>query len=218
MTARFRGPTLLAALICCAALPRLIAQSRGDFTVAQATSFPHASDLAAARSGSRIAWVLLERGVRNIYVAEGPAFTARRLTSYTDDDGQELTNVSVSADGKYVVYTRGGDHGSNWPGEAGREPNPTSSPKEPHVEIYSIPFDGGAAPKLLAKGDAPAISSKDNRVAFIVAGQISVVPIDGGAEAKPFIYAKGTSNSIVWSPDGWDPLESTCRHASLSIL
>ena len=23
---------------------------------------------------------------------------------------------------------------------------------------------------------------------------------------------------VVWLPDRWDPLESTCRHASLSIL
>ena len=184
-----------------AASSRLAAQSRGDFTIAQVTSFPHASDLAAARTGQRIAWVLIERGVRNIYVAEGPAFAVRRLTSYADDDGLELTNVSLSADGKYVVYTRGGDHGSNWPSEAGREPNPASRASEPHVEIYSIAFDGGA-PKLLAKGDAPAISPRDNRVAFIVGGQINVVPIDGSAEAKPFIYARGTSSSIVWSPDG----------------
>ena len=42
---------------------------------------------------------LNERGLRNIYVAEGPDFTPKRLTNYLEDDGQELTSVSLSADG-----------------------------------------------------------------------------------------------------------------------
>jgi dipeptidyl aminopeptidase/acylaminoacyl peptidase len=194
--------TILGTALLFAAFPSAIrAQAPGDFTVAQAAAFPFASDLAASRTGSRIAWVMLERGVRNIYVAAGPAFTAKRLTNYTADDGQELTNVSLSHDGKYVVYTRGGDHGANWPGEGGREPNAASSPVEPHIEVYSVAFDGGA-PKLLAKGDAPAISPKGDRVAFVANGQIHIVPIDGGEEAKPFINAKGSSGSLVWSPSG----------------
>ena len=28
--------------------------------------------------------------------------------------GQELSSLQISADGRYVVYVRGGDHGSNW--------------------------------------------------------------------------------------------------------
>ena len=191
---------LCGALCAMATSSPLAAQSRGDFSVEQLTGFPYASDLTTARTGSRIAWVMLQRGIRNIYVADGPAFQARRLTSYVSDDGQELTNVLLSADGRYVVYTRGGDHGANWPSEGG-QPNPTSSVREPHVEIYSIAVDGGA-PKLLGEGDAPAISAKDNRVAFVAAGQIQIVPIDGSAAAKPFIHAKGKSGELVWSPDG----------------
>jgi len=199
-----RQPSFVAvcALLALAAVPAVSpAQARSDFTVAQAATFPFASDLAAARSGSRIAWVLIERGVRNIYVAEGPAFVPRRVTSYTEDDGQELTNVLLTQDGRYVVYTRGGDHGANWPGEGGREPNPASGAKEPHVEVYSVPFEGGS-PKLLGRGDMPAVSPRDNRVAFISAGQIQIAPIDGSEEAKPFIYAKGSSGSLAWSPAG----------------
>src|ERR1019366_5745662 len=111
------------------------AQERGGFTLDQVLGFTYASDLTAAATGQRIAWASVVRGIRNIYVAEGPAFAARRLTSYQRDDGQELTNLSISADGKYDVYTRGGDHDGNWGGEGGRQPDPTSSPKEPHVEV-----------------------------------------------------------------------------------
>ena len=41
-------------------------------------------------NGSRIAWAMDERGLRNIYVAEGPTFSARQVTRYRMDDGQEL--------------------------------------------------------------------------------------------------------------------------------
>ena len=45
-----------------------------------------------------------------------PGFVPRRLTPYTEDDGQELTHLSFSNDGETIVYVRGGDHGSNRPG------------------------------------------------------------------------------------------------------
>src|SRR5689334_8565642 len=73
--------------------PPMAAQSRG-FTLEQVLDYPFADALVAAPNGSTIAWTFIERGARNIYVAEGPGFSARRLTSYLDDDGQELTNVS----------------------------------------------------------------------------------------------------------------------------
>ena len=177
------------------------AQQAQSFTIQQVTSFPYASDLTAATGGTRIAWVLKVRGIRNIYVAEGPAFIARRLTNYAEDDGQELTNLSLPADGKYVVYTRGGDNGGNWPAEGGRQPNPTSSPSEPHVEIHCAAFDGGV-PKFLARGDAPVISPKGDRVAFLVDGQITIISIGGNDSTKHLVYAKGTSKSLQWSPSG----------------
>src|SRR6185436_1073177 len=89
-----------------------------SFTVEQIKSYPFPNELTAAGTGSRIAWAFNERGLRNVWVAEGPDFKARRLTNYTTDDGQELTSVSISDDGKYVVYVRGGDHGSNFDSSA----------------------------------------------------------------------------------------------------
>ena len=52
--------------------------------------------------------------MRDVFVAEAPAWKARRLTSYDKDDAQELTSLKLSADGRHVVYVRGGDHGWNW--------------------------------------------------------------------------------------------------------
>jgi dipeptidyl aminopeptidase/acylaminoacyl peptidase len=171
------------------------------FTTAQAIDYPYASNLVAAQTGSRIAWVLNESGVRNVWVAEGPGFVARRLTSYHADDGQELTNLVLSSDGMTVVYVRGGDHDGNWPVESGQQPDPSSSPIAQHVEIWAVPFAGGA-PKLLAEGDEPVISPRGDRVAFLKDHQIWAVPLDGSKAPSQLLFARGQSRTPVWSPAG----------------
>lgn len=139
-------------------------RSTGAYTIEQIKSYPFPNELTAASTGSRIAWAFNERGQRNIWVAEGPDFKARRLTNYDVDDGQELTSVSISADGKYVVYVRGGEHGSNW--EVSVAVNPTQSPVSQKVQILSVPF-GGGEPKVLADGDEPVTSPNSNQVTFV---------------------------------------------------
>src|SRR5438093_1476479 len=81
----------------------------------------------------------------------------------------------------------GGDHDANWAAEGGLAPDPTSSPVQPHVEIWAVPFAGGA-PKLLAQGDAPVISPKSDRVAYESNGQVFILPIDGSAAGKRLFF------------------------------
>ena len=65
-----------------------------SFSLEQIKSYPFPNELTAAATGSKLAWAFNERGSRNIWVAEGPDFRARKLTTYEADDGQELTSVS----------------------------------------------------------------------------------------------------------------------------
>jgi dipeptidyl aminopeptidase/acylaminoacyl peptidase len=177
----------------------LRAQPAGSFTIEQVKSYPFPNALTAASSGSRIAWALNERGIRNIWVAEGPDFTARRLTSYNSDDGQELTTVSISSDGKYVVYARGGDHGSNW--DENLPVNPTQNPAGFKVEVWSVPFSGGE-PKELAEGDEPAISPRGDRVALTKDHEVWSSPIDGSTMVRKLFTIRGNFGNLAWSPDG----------------
>ncbi|HKS08580.1 MAG TPA: prolyl oligopeptidase family serine peptidase [Pyrinomonadaceae bacterium] len=170
-----------------------------SFTIEQIKGYPFPGELTASATGARIAWAFNERGARNIWVAEGPDFKARRLTNYQTDDGQELTSLSISNDGKYVVYVRGGDHGSNWESSVGV--NPALSATQAKVQIFSIPFAGGE-PKLLAEGDEPVISPKGDRVVFLKERGVWSVPVDGATAAKRLFFARGEAGSPEWSPDG----------------
>jgi dipeptidyl aminopeptidase/acylaminoacyl peptidase len=184
----------VALLFVLAALP-----AQAQYTLEQVKSYPFPNELTAAATGSRIAWAMNEEGRRNVYVAEGPSWTARRLTSYTIDDGQEITSLALSADGRYAVFVRGGDHGSNWDDEL--PVNPAGAPIPPRVEMISIPFAGGP-PISLGEGAMPEISPRGNQVAFIRDRAIWLVPIDGSDKPRRIIGVRGDNGSIQWSPDG----------------
>lgn len=180
-------------------LKQLAAPQSKSFSIEQIKSYPFPNELTAAATGSRIAWAFDERGSRNVWVAEGPDFKPRKLTNYNSDDGQELTSLSISSDGKFVVYVRGGDHGSNFDSSVGV--NPTLSPSQAKVQIWSAPFAGGEA-KVLADGDEPVISPKSDRLVFVKDRGIWSAPLDGSTPAKRFFFARGDCGSPEWSPDG----------------
>jgi dipeptidyl aminopeptidase/acylaminoacyl peptidase len=195
---------LAVALVVFAPLPRqtrAAAQApAGPFTLEQVMSYPFPDELIASKDGNRIAWTFNERGVRNIYAADAPQFAVRKLTSYDADDGQELTGLPFSDAGQTLAYVRGGAHGSNWPAEGNLMPDPTSVPVQPKMQVWTVPATGGA-PKLIAEGDEPAITSKTHRIAFVRDKKIWVVPMDGSGSPEA-IFARGSGNSPVWSPDG----------------
>jgi dipeptidyl aminopeptidase/acylaminoacyl peptidase len=204
MTKRFapRRTFLSSAALIIALLPCVAVSQKepGDvFTISQIKSYPFPNELTAAPTGSRIAWALNEQGRRNVWVAEGPEFRARRLTSYMSDDGQELTSISISPNGKWLVYVRGGDHAANW--DESLPVNPVENPAGFKVQVWSVPFEGGDA-KALSEGDDPVISSSSDRVAFVKNHEIWISPIDGSSPAKKLFTARGDLGDVVWSPDG----------------
>lgn len=170
-----------------------------SFTLESVRSHPFPSDLTASAQGSRLAWVFNEQGKRNVYVAEGPDFAPRKLTNYREDDGQEISSLAISADGKWVVYVRGGDHGSNW--DEALPVNPLSAPTPIKVQVWCIPF-GGGEPRAVSEGDEPVISPKNDQVAFLQGGQIWAAPLDGSTAARQLFTARGANGSVQWSPDG----------------
>ncbi|MGH8317465.1 MAG: S9 family peptidase [Steroidobacteraceae bacterium] len=176
------------------------ARQPAHFTLTQVLGYPYPSDLVAWRSGSAFAWTSDARGVRNIWVAEGPGYRARKVTNYTGDDGQELTNIHFSRDGRYIIYVRGGDHDANWPEPV--QPDPSASPEQQEMQVWAVALAGGT-PHALGQGDTPAASPDSRSVAFIQAdGSVWLAPIDGSKPAHRLFFDFGKDSALHWSPDG----------------
>src|SRR5271163_2984485 len=167
----------------------------GAATLEQYLGAPFASEMHAAPGGGKVVWLLNERGARNLWVAVAPDYKGRRLTSFKEDDGQDIGEIAWTADGRSIVYVRGGD--LEHFGTA--NPNPRSLAQTPDQAVYIIAFDGGAAKKL-GEGHSPAVS-KDGHIAFVRNGQIWMTSVDG---EKPVdvVRTKGSSGNLRWSPDG----------------
>jgi len=190
--------TYISLLLCFLLSFTLYDTTAQTFKLEDARSYPFPNQLTSSATGTKIAWAFDEQGQRNIYVAEGPDFKPRRLTSYLTDDGQEISNLSISADGNWVVFIRGGDHGSNWTEDA--PVNVNSDPKAPKVEIISISYDGTKT-NVIGAGENPSISPKSNTILFSKNGQAWSAPVDGSSPAKLLFTARGNTSDLRWSPD-----------------
>lgn len=162
-------------------------------------SYPFPTSLSSASGNSRITWAFDEQGKRNVYVAEAPDFKARKLSNYNKDDGQEISSLSISADGNWVVFVRGGDHGSNWNDEA--PVNVNSSPNLIKVQIHALSFDGKQHVEI-GEGENPLISPKNDQVLFTRKGQAWIANLDTSPSPKQLFNANGITGELQWSPDG----------------
>ena len=79
------------------------AGSAKKFTVEQILAPAYPYELVSAARTDRIAWLAFERGMRNVYTAAGPDFEPVRLTSFMQDDGNDLTGLRISADGSLEI-------------------------------------------------------------------------------------------------------------------
>jgi dipeptidyl aminopeptidase/acylaminoacyl peptidase len=176
------------------------AATRSAFTMAQVLHYPYADELAAAERSDVIAWVRNVDGARNIWLARGPAFTPMQITQYSEDDGQELTQLTFSPDGTHLVYVRGGDHDANWPAEGNLAPDPASSPEQPMTTIWSASL-AGEPPQKVAEGDTPAISSR-GQLAYTKDDHVWTTSLDGHGTPERLLFDRGKDSDLNWSPDG----------------
>ena len=173
---------------------KLLAQK--PFTLEQVLSNPFPESLVAASSGGSVAWQANARGARNVWAASPPDYRGHKVTNFSDDDGQDINQLRWTPDGRSIVFVRGGDF------DMGREaPNPRSNPEGVEQALWIVSLDGGT-PRKLGEGHDPAISTKGDRVAFLSKGQIWWARLDGHEKAEQAVHARGSAQSLRWSPDG----------------
>jgi dipeptidyl aminopeptidase/acylaminoacyl peptidase len=157
-------------------------------------AFP--SEIVAAPSGGRVAWVQNVKGSRNVWVASAPNFSPRQVTSYTGDDGQDITSLTWMRDGRTVLYVRGGG-----PNRQGEVPNPAMSPQSAEQAIWAVDVTESGVPRKLATGSSPAVSST-GQVAYLSRGQVWATNVAGSEKPAQLFTIRGSAGSLRWSPDG----------------
>jgi dipeptidyl aminopeptidase/acylaminoacyl peptidase len=170
------------------------------FTLEQVLSAPFPSDLVAAPSGGLVAWIVNDRGARNIWVAEPPDYRGRKLTAFDEDDGQEISDLEFTPDAKTIVFVRGG--GANRRGEF---PNPLSRAEGSEQDVFAVALSGGA-PRKLAAGHSSAVSPKGDRVVYVARerdrDQVFTVSLEGAEKPAGLFKARGDEAVLRWAPDG----------------
>jgi len=158
---------------------------------------PFPTELVAAPTGARFAWAQSVEGVRNIWVADAPDLKGRKITSYTVDDGQDLTEVTITGDGKFVVFTRG--EAANRQGDS---PNPSHMPDGAEQAVWAAAVESPGAARRLGTGRLPAAAPRGARVAWVNHGQIWTIDLAApDAKGAQLLTTRGTAQQLAWSPD-----------------
>ena len=174
----------------------LAAQASGGLTLEAVLAAPFPSEIVAAPRGGAIAWVVNERGARNVWIAQAPGYVGRRLTAFTADDGQDLSALTWEPSGASLVFVRGGPRN-----RAGESPNPAQDPRGAESAVYRVALASGA-PVRLGPGTAPSISP-DGRMLVVNRGKLWARSlVDPRAEFAPLLDIRGGLGSLRWSPDG----------------
>jgi len=120
---------------------------------------------------------------------------AASTDSYMDDDGQELSEISFSADGHTILYVRGG--GKNAVGEA---PNPTSNPAGAEQAVWAVEL-GGRRATPRGRGRLAGDSPHGDWIAYVREGQIWLAAVDGAGKPE-HIVVRGKNSSPACRPTG----------------
>ena len=169
------------------------AQASFSLEEVMSSSFP--SHLVADTHNQRVAWVFNEKGVRNIWIAEGPGYEGRALTNFSKDDGQEISNLQFTADGSRILYIHGGA-----PNRAGEIPNPSMGIKAAERSIWQVFLESGELEKLQEAGNF-RLHPTQNLIAYTKGNSVFSFDIDTKGEPEQLFTIRGTPGNLSWSPN-----------------
>ena len=174
-----------------------------NFTLEQVMSSPFPSGLVAALHADRVAWAFNARGVRNVWVADGPEFTGRQVTHYGTDDGEPIASLQSTPDGRTLVYARGSETN-----ESGRVADPISGVWPRKQQVWAVDVDRGE-PRLLGEMGCPEEDCEDIRLSpdgqfavWAAKKQLWIAPVSAATGSHQLTDLRGDNSNPKWSPDG----------------
>jgi dipeptidyl aminopeptidase/acylaminoacyl peptidase len=176
-----------------------------------ALALPRASELVAAAETDRFAWVVIEAGVRTIWIG-GPREPARAVWSSGSDDGITVTQLALRHDGSQLVFVRGGD--GDWADD--RLPNPGALAQPPRQQVLLLDL-GGGAPQVIGEGHSPAFAP-DGSLAFT--RRSAILRWHAGGPPQAIAEVVGAVENLRFSHDGKRLLfiEDRDSHAYAAVI
>jgi dipeptidyl aminopeptidase/acylaminoacyl peptidase len=179
-----------------AALLLSAAPASAQMTVKDMMTTSFAQGLTAASGADAIAWVENHLGTRNVWFARGPEWSGRALTGYADDDGQEIGSLTLTPDGAWAIFVRGGA-----PNRQGEIPDPISTPDVEGRSVWVVSTSGSDPRKIVDAGGF-SLSPDGATLAYAKGREIWTVALAEGAEPGKVATIRGGAGGLRWSPDG----------------
>jgi dipeptidyl aminopeptidase/acylaminoacyl peptidase len=171
--------------------------SQAQPTLENSLSAPFPSALTSSSDHRRIAWIMNEKGVRNVYVADAPGFVPRRLTNNSEDDGVDISSLSFSPDGNTIFFTWG-----NSVNAEGEPANPAFLQTSTAKSVWMVHADGTSLRKI-GNGDKASCSPDGHILVFISGGKIWWADLMDSAKKPTILFqARGVPSDLRWSPKG----------------
>lgn len=153
--------------------------------------FPYVETVSAAKVPA-FAWLSKQADRSSILFAKAPDFRRSTLVTRGDDDGQPITQLELSSDGKHVVFTTGEPRGE-------MTFNPASLLDAPKATLWLISTRAGARPVKVGPGLDPHFSA-DGKLLLFKSGSDLMAVETARPSAKPNLFAKG---GATWSQFAW---------------
>jgi len=184
--------TLLSIVAIFASVPRVCAQ----FELGAILEAPYTESLKASEDGNHLAWVVNEKGVRNLWYTTISDIRPVKLTDYGADDGLSLTLQAVLAE--HVLLVRG--NGNNRDGEPA---NPASLPETPVRQLLRVHVSSKIVDTLAAASGA-TLAPDGQGLLYTQGKNVFHIPDATLPDPEPrrLFTVRGGVGSLRWSPDG----------------
>src|SRR3569832_3006815 len=113
---------------------------------------PLATQVSGARLAVAYAWLVRQGDLSIVLFARGPDFKPVRLAARSDVDGQLITAIELSPDGKRIAFMTGAAYGGE------HAYNPAGLVEAPKPTLWQLDPSASGEAKRLGPGEGPPFS------------------------------------------------------------
>ncbi len=159
--------------------------------------FPMATEISAARVPA-FAWLMRQGTDSSLMFVDASNFKSVKLFARSDADGQSITDITLSPDGKLVAVQTGTAFGSS-----GDAFNPASLIDTPEVTLWLVPTQGSAQPVRIGPGSSPIFSPDSKTMLYRHGRDLWSVDLASPERKRTPILPGGASfGQLLWMNDG----------------